>query len=70
MSDTKKNAKPTHTAYSVRDRGEGQKGYWTRIGSAWQHLDGKGNITLDAVPVDGRITLRTVQETVASTDEA
>lgn len=55
--------KPSHVAYQVRDRGEGQKGFWTRIGSAWAHSDGKGfNIQLDAVPLDGRVTLRLPDE--------
>jgi hypothetical protein len=50
---------PSHVAYQVRDRGEGKKAIWTRIGSAWQHADSKGfNIQLDAVPLDGRISLR------------
>lgn len=49
---------PTHVAYQVKNR-EGKKAIWTRIGSAWPHSDGEGfNIQLDAVPVDGKITLR------------
>jgi hypothetical protein len=49
---------PSHIAYQVRDR-EGGKGFWTRIGSAWKHGDGEGfTIHLDAMPFDGRITLR------------
>jgi hypothetical protein len=53
---------PSHVAYQVRDR-EGKKGFWTRIGSAWAHADGKGfNIQLDAMPLDGRITLRVASE--------
>lgn len=49
---------PTHVAYQIRD-GKGDKGYWTRIGAAWQHKDGSGfNIQLESVPLDGRITLR------------
>jgi hypothetical protein len=49
---------PSHVAYQVRNR-EGQKAFWTRIGSAWLHSDGAGfQIQLDAVPIDGRITLR------------
>ena len=48
---------PTHIAYQVRD--SKGKGFWTRIGAAWQHKDGKGfNIQLDCVPLDGSITLR------------
>lgn len=53
---------PSHVAYQVRDR-EGQKGYFTRIGVAWQHRDGKGfTVQVDAVPLDGRITLRVATE--------
>lgn len=53
---------PTHIAYQVRD-GKDNKSYWTRIGSAWSHKDGNGfNIQIDAVPLDGRITLRVASE--------
>lgn len=53
---------PSHIAYQVRDR-EGKKGIWTRIGSAWPHADGQGfNIQLDAVPLDGRVSLRILSE--------
>lgn len=61
MSDSTSKS-PSHTAYQVRDR-EGGKGFWTRIGSAWAHADGSGfNITLECVPLDGRITLRVATE--------
>lgn len=53
---------PSHVAYQVRDR-EGQKGFWTRIGSVWAHADGKGfNVQLECVPLDGRITLRVADD--------
>ncbi len=53
---------PSHYAYHVRER-EGQKGYWTRIGSAWQHADGQGlSVHLDCVPVDGRLSLRVASD--------
>ncbi len=68
MSDTntnttKQTAKlPSHVAYQVRDR-EGHKAFWTRIGTAWAHADGKGfNIQLEALPLDGRIVLRVASE--------
>jgi len=49
---------PTHIAYQVRD-GEHDKSYWTRIGAAWVHNDGKGfSLRLDSIPLDGRVTLR------------
>ncbi len=67
MSDTNAETKPagkapTHVAYHVRER-DGQKGFWTRIGAAWAHADGKGfNIQLDVAPLDGRISLRVASE--------
>ncbi len=67
MTDTKSNENansksPSHIAYHVRDR-EGGKGFWTRIGSAWAHADGKGfNVQLEVAPLDGRITLRVATE--------
>jgi hypothetical protein len=45
----------------VKDRGD--KSYWTRIGSAWQHADQNGfNIQLECLPIDGRITLRVASD--------
>ena len=53
---------PSHFAYQVRDAGK-SKSFWTRIGAAWSHNDGKGfNVQLDVVPLDGRITLRVASE--------
>ena len=53
---------PSHIAYHVRDR-EGKKGFWTRIGSAWAHADGKGfSLQVEMVPLDGRISLRVATE--------
>jgi hypothetical protein len=51
---------PAFIAYHVRDGREGEKGFWTRIGVAWKHKDGKGfDVLLDGVvPLDGRIVLR------------
>jgi hypothetical protein len=31
---------PTHAAYHVREGKD--KSFWSRIGAAWQHKDGKG----------------------------
>jgi hypothetical protein len=75
MTDTKQtqatqdNAKPkapAFIAYQVRD-GENEKSFWTRIGSAFAHKDGNGfTVQLDALPVDGRITLRRPEEKASS----
>ena len=61
-SQTAASKAPSHIAYHVRDR-EGKKGFWTRIGSAWAHADGKGfSLQVDTVPLDGRISLRIASE--------
>lgn len=62
-NDTKpKSNKPAYIAYQVRD-GSSDKGFFSRIGAAWKNADGKGfNIQLDAVPLDGRITLRVLED--------
>jgi hypothetical protein len=53
---------PSHIIYHVRDR-EGSKGFFTKIGAAWPHKDGKGfSIQIETVPLDGRITLRVASE--------
>jgi hypothetical protein len=65
MTDSNNNQSskaPTHIAYHVRESA-GDDSYWTRIGAAWQHRDGKGfNIQVETVPLDGRITLRIPSE--------
>jgi hypothetical protein len=39
--------------------GEDNDAFWTRIGSAWPHKDGKGlNLVLSALPINGRFVLR------------
>jgi len=51
--------KPTLIAYTAKERGEGRKAIWTRIGAAWPFETGKPGFTiqLDTLPLDGRIVL-------------
>lgn len=52
---------PSHGVFVIE--GEGEKAHWTKVGAAWPHQDGNGfNITLSAVPLSGRIVLRTRKE--------
>jgi hypothetical protein len=52
---------PSHIAYQVKEGS--QKSYWTKIGAAWAHKDGKGfSIQLESVPLDGKVTIRTASE--------
>lgn len=61
--ETRQPKAPQLIAYHVAERGD-DKSFWTRIGAAWDHDDGKGlTLQLDLVPVDGgRIVLRVPSE--------
>jgi len=67
---TKNTQPPALIAYHVAERGE--KSFWTRIGAAWDHEDGKGlTVQLDLVPVSaGRIVLREPTGETAQADGA
>lgn len=55
---------PSFIAFHVTDSEGDSKGFWTRIGAAWNHQDGKGlTLQLDLIPAaGGRITLRVPSE--------
>jgi hypothetical protein len=37
----------------------GHNAFWTKIGAAWPHQDGKGfNIQLSCMPMNGRLVVR------------
>jgi len=69
------NGRPSHRAYVVEDRESDQTeqgGFWTRIGSAWPHKDGKG-LNLVLVPglaVSGRLILREYTDEDVKAEEA
>ena len=51
---------PAFHAFTVRERENGKKAIWTRIGAAWAHKDGEGvTLELEALPLnfDGRLVL-------------
>ena len=51
--------KPSHYVYTVRDGGDKNNDFWTRIGVAFVHNDKKGlSVILEALPIDGRLTIR------------
>ncbi len=59
--------KPTHYVYHVAEKeqteGEEKRGFWTKIGAAWAHGDGKGfTLAIDLLPLNGRIVLREPRE--------
>jgi hypothetical protein len=55
-------AKPAYRAYTVIKR-ENKDDYWLNLGVAFPHEDGEGfNLLLQAMPLDGKIVLRTYKE--------
>ena len=56
-------------AFTVVKR-EGADDFWLPIGAAFPHQDGEGyNLVLQALPIDGRVVLRTPKEDVSDSDE-
>jgi hypothetical protein len=72
-SRTMSGEKPSHKCFVVEDRAEGDErdAFWTRVGSAWPHKDGKGlNIQLaSGVAVSGRVVLREYTDEDAENDK-
>ncbi|WP_270373653.1 hypothetical protein [Marinicauda sp. Alg238-R41] len=60
MSDQSNNARPSHRLFTVT--GDGENARWTEIGAAWSNKDGKGfNLALEALPVNGRLVMRSIE---------
>lgn len=54
---------PYMLGYVVRPYDDGNKASWSRIAVAWAHKDDQGyDVRMDALPVDGRLVLRTVRD--------
>lgn len=53
---------PAFRAFTVVKR-EGADDFWLPIGAAFPHQDGEGfNLVLQALPIDGRVVLRTPKD--------
>ena len=49
---------PAFQAYHVTNKGDDS--FWTKVGAAWPHRDGKGlSLQLLVIPMNGQIVLRT-----------
>lgn len=48
---------PTFQAWHVTNKGDDS--FWTKVGAAWPHRDGKGlSLILSVIPMNGHIVLR------------
>ena len=48
------------TVFAITERGE--KSYWTRVGVAYTNRDGSINLNPDALPVSGRLQIRSEEK--------
>lgn len=64
--------RPTHRVYAVTRRNQSDKGYWSDIGAAWAHADGKGfSLKLEYLPLNGAdIVVRVPEEKAAAQEGA
>jgi len=46
------------TVYNIKEKGEGKKSYFFKIGVAYTNKDGSINLHLDALPTDGKLHIR------------
>ena len=54
--------KPSHLVYTVKEGKQDGTDFWTKIGVAFAHNDGKGfSVILEAMPLHGKITIRTAE---------
>lgn len=69
MSEKEPVKAPSFEAFQVKD-GKSGESFFTRVGAAFPHKDGQGHtVALDAIPVDGRIVLRSPKERLESAKE-
>lgn len=55
-------SKERKDVFTIIDRGEHEKGFFVKIGSAWENRDGSLNVVLDALPVNGKLHIRRAKE--------
>jgi hypothetical protein len=60
--------RPSHRVYAVSKKGRDAKGFWTEIGAAWSHADGRGfNVSLNFLPLDPLAEI-VIREPLAQSD--
>ncbi len=52
------NQKPDYVAYTIVETNGDADNYWQRVGSAWTNKDGSINISLNALPLNGKLHIR------------
>ena len=52
------NQKPDYVAYTIVETNGDADDYWQRVGSAWTNKDGSINVSLNALPLNGKLHIR------------
>ncbi|MCH8072315.1 MAG: hypothetical protein IIA09_10230 [Proteobacteria bacterium] len=52
------NQKPDYTVYTIIEKNGDGEDYWQRLGSAWTNKDGSINLSLNALPLNGKLHIR------------
>ena len=49
---------PDYIVYTITETGIEQQNFWQRVGAAWRNKDDSINVTLNALPLNGKLHLR------------
>ena len=52
------NQKPDYLVYTIIEKNGDAEDYWQRVGSAWTNKDGSINLSLNALPLNGKLHIR------------
>ena len=52
------NQKPEYAVYTIIENTGNGEDYWQRLGSAWTNKDGSINLSLNALPLNGKLHIR------------
>jgi hypothetical protein len=55
-------SKTMKVVWTVVERGQGGKSFWTRVGVGFVNRDGSMTLRLDAIPISGTLQVREWQE--------
>ncbi len=56
MANERSARSETRTVYAITEKGE--RSFWTRVGVAYPNRDGSLTLQLDALPVSGKLQVR------------
>ena len=61
--------KPEFLAYSVIEKGGGERPYWHKVGAVFPNKGGGYTLILDSLPFDRRVVLRKPSDTAQAAED-